>query len=130
MAADTIVESVELEVQSEKRKGQGGKDYDTLFVEHKGKKWTIGKKSADHVKKGNTYDFNLQKSEWNDKIYYWANLNEDVDDKSEKKDKADDDKKDSSNGVTNTQVVEYFKALPMSKKISMLQYLLGVMGEK
>lgn len=127
MAADTIVESIQLEVLSEKRKGQGGKDYETLYVEYNGKKWTVGKKSSDRVKRGEKYDFNLQKSEWKDKIYYWANLN---DDSGSEEAPRKDEPSQGPGEVTNTQIVEYFRALSLEKKLRMLQYLIGVLGEK
>lgn len=126
MAADTIVESIELMVESEKRKGQGGKEFNTLIVKHNGKIWTVGKKSADSVKEGETYNFNLQKSEWKDKIYYWANLNN----SDEKPKKENNIENGTACEITNTRVVEYFKKLTLQKKLRMLQYLIGILGEE
>lgn len=115
---------ISLVVESEKRKGRNG-DYTVKVVKHNGKSWTVGKKGQDKVEVGGTYPFKLEKSEYNDQIYYWANL---IEDETEKPDKKPEQKPEQpSSAITNTQFVAYFKSLDKEKKITALKYLLDQM---
>lgn len=113
MAED--VKSIKLKVEEEKRKGRNG-DYTTKVVKDQGKTWTVSKKDQDAVKVGYTYDFSLAKSEYNDSIYYWANLLSSSDVRSE-------ESSSSSSKITNKEVVAYFNALDKDAKKKMIAYL-------
>ena len=73
MASNVVEEKVSLQVVEVEKRGKEGK-YKEKAVKYKDKTYTVGKKDKDSVKVGKTYEFTLTKSEYNDKLYYWANL--------------------------------------------------------
>ena len=111
------VESIVLKVEEETRKGRNG-DYTVKVVKSQEKTWTVGKKDVDLVKVGQTYTFNLQKSEYNDTIYYWANLTKD------QKASVSEEASSSSTKITNKDVVAYFDSLDKEAQKSMIWYLI------
>lgn len=113
------VESIRLTVEEEKRKGRSG-DYTVKVVKSQGKTWTVGKKDQENVKVGQEYTFSLQKSEYNDSIYYWANLAKDDSKKGE-------EGSSNSAGITNKDVVSYFKALDKDAQKKMIAYLVDLL---
>lgn len=114
------VKQISLVVEEETRKGREG-DYKVKVVKNQDKSWTVGKKYQDKVEVGKTYTFELQKSEYKDQIYYWANLIE------SQQQPTQSDAAQSQQIITNTQVVEYFKNLDATAKKNMIQYLVGLM---
>lgn len=74
MAQGTVVkEEVTAKVTEVSKRGREG-SYKEKVVQFNGKDYTVGKNDKDKVKVGREYDFKLTKSEYNDKLYYWANL--------------------------------------------------------
>ena len=78
MASTPVKENVVCQVIQVTRRGPQGQ-YKDKAVQYNGKDYIVGKNDRDEVEVGNEYSFNLSKSEYNDKLYYWANLVKDED---------------------------------------------------
>jgi hypothetical protein len=118
MAESTIIrEKVILLVEEQTRKGKEGQ-YTERVVECEGKKYTIGKNSRDKVEVGKTYEFNLSKSEYNDKLYYWANL------ANSKKEQPPKPSVDTDSTEFKNQVFSYLRGLDRQKQIATVKYIL------
>lgn len=121
--AETIEESVRLVVEEEERKGRNGK-YSVKIVRYKGKVWTVGKKETDKVDVGGKYEFKLVKNEYNDQIYYWANLAETDDDGDETPNKS----KPSDFDKVKKDFIKYFESQSLEKQKQILGVLLEKLG--
>lgn len=73
MASTAVKENVVGQVIQVTRRGPQGQ-YKEKVVQYNGKDYVVGKNDRDSVEVGKKYSFNLSKSEYNDKLYYWANL--------------------------------------------------------
>lgn len=73
MASTPVKENVVCQVIQVTRRGSQGQ-YKDKAVQYNGKDYIVGKNDRDDVEVGKKYSFNLSKSEYNDKLYYWANL--------------------------------------------------------
>lgn len=73
MASTPVKENVICQVIQVTRRGPQGQ-YKDKAVQYNGKDYIVGKNDRDDVEVGKKYSFNLSKSEYNDKLYYWANL--------------------------------------------------------
>lgn len=78
MASTPVKENVVCQVIQVTRRGPQGQ-YKDKAVQYNGKDYIVGKNDRDEVEVGKEYSFNLSKSEYNDKLYYWANLVKDED---------------------------------------------------
>ena len=78
MASTPVKENVVGQVIQVTRRGPQGQ-YKEKVVQYNGKDYVVGKNDRDSVEVGKKYSFNLSKSEYNDKLYYWANLVKDED---------------------------------------------------
>lgn len=78
MASTSVKENVVCQVIQVTRRGPQGQ-YKDKAVQYNGKDYIVGKNDRDEVEVGKEYSFNLSKSEYNDKLYYWANLVKDED---------------------------------------------------
>lgn len=115
MADSNVVnENVSLKVGEQTKKGKEG-SYVEKVVEFNGKKYVLGKADKDKVKVGETYDFKLVKSEFNDKLYYWANL------VNQKKEEAP---ANTGTDEFKTKVFSYLKKLDREKQIATVKYIL------
>ena len=73
MASTVVLESLSAKVEEVSKKGREG-SYKVKVVKANGKEWSVSKDDKDKVQVGREYNFKLSKSEYNDKLYYWANL--------------------------------------------------------
>lgn len=116
MASTVVVENVRAKVEEVSKRGKEG-SYKAKVVKVNNKEWTISKDDKDRVNVGQEYDFKLSKSEYNDKLYYWANLisNESSDSGQSSIEVEDELKK---------KVFDYLNSLDKDKKKSVIDYLL------
>lgn len=118
MAESVIVkEKVVLVVGEQTRRGKEGQ-YTEKVVECEGKKYTIGKYSKDKVEIGKTYSFDLSKSEYNDKLYYWANLS------NNRGESVPKSAMDVNSDEFKRSVFNYLKGLDRDKQIATIKYIL------
>ena len=68
-----VVEDSLAEVVLVEKRGKEG-PYKAKVVKVNNKDWVVSKNDKDKVKVGQKYHFELSKSEYDDKLYYWANL--------------------------------------------------------
>lgn len=116
MANSTVINEdvVAKVVQIEKRGKEGS--YKELAVKVNGKDHVISKNDKSKVKVGQEYHFKLTKSEYNDKLYYWANLIDNNEDSgSGSSGEGDDFKK---------QVFSWLNKLSTEEKKKTISYLL------
>ena len=120
MTEDVTAKNISLKVEIEQVSTQNGK-VDRKVVKHNGKIWTVGKKGRDKVEVGKSYNFDLEKSEYNDKIYYWANLVE-----SETNSNTGDGSTSASDEKTvKSNFMTWFDSQSQNKKIEVITVLLG-----
>lgn len=116
MASTVVVEKVLAKVEEVNKRGKEG-TYTAKVVKYNGKEHTVSKDDKDKVKAGVEYNFKLTKSEYNDKLYYWANLIEDkTSPESGSSEQSDEDFK--------KKVFAYLDGLDKEKKKSVINYLL------
>lgn len=115
MASTIVVEKILAKVEEVSKRGREG-TYKAKVVKVNGKEWTISKDDKDSVEVGKEYNFKLSKSEYNDKLYYWANLIADEKPSASSNNTTDDDFK--------KQVFAWLSALDKDKKKSVITYLL------
>ena len=120
MASTVVNEKVTAKVEEVSKRGKEG-SYKVKVVKFNNKEYTVGKEDKDSVKVGQTYDFKLSKSEYNDKLYYWANLVK----QEQSGDKAEEG--GSEDQAFKNQVFAYLKALPKDKKIATINYILNTL---
>lgn len=113
MASTTVVESIKAKVEEVSKKGREG-SYKVKVVKANGKEWTVSKDDKDSVKVGQEYNFKLSKSEYNDKLYYWANLL--------KSEEAPEDGE--SQDEFKSKVFKWLAALDTDQKKKVIVYLL------
>lgn len=121
MASTTVKENYIGTVSLAERRGKEGK-FQVKVVSYDGKDYEVGKTYKDQVEVGGEYVFNLSKSEYNDKLYYWANL---VTKRSQ--DKPAENKSSSVNigdDEAKKQAFNYLNSLDKEHKISVIKYLL------
>ena len=115
MASTIVNEKVTAKVEEVSKRGKEG-SFKVKVVKFNSKEYTVGKEDKDSVKVGQTYDFKLSKSEYNDKLYYWANLI--------KQEQGEGSPEEGEDQAFKNQVFAYLKALPKDKKIATIEYIL------
>ena len=113
MASTVVNESVIAKVEEVSKRGKEG-TYKSKVVKVNGKEYTVGKDDKDKVKVGQEYEFKLSKSEYNDKLYYWANLVE--------SDKKDQGESQGSQSITSKEFFDYWDNLPMDNQKKAFKY--------
>ena len=113
MASTVVNDSVIAKVEEVSKRGREG-SYTVKVVKVEGKEYTVSKDDKDKVKVGQEYEFKLTKSEYNDKLYYWANLIQ-KEDKPGQSSSSDDFKK---------QVFNWLDNLPKEQKVKTIKYLI------
>lgn len=115
MSTSTVInEDILAEVVEVTQRGRGG-SYQNKVVQVNGKDHVVSKNDKDKVQVGKSYHFRLTKSEYNDKLYYWANLIEDKEPESSSEKSEDDFKR---------QAFAWMKKLDTEKKKEIIKYLL------
>lgn len=117
MASTLIEESVRLTVEEVEKRGKEGR-YKEKAVKYSGKTYTVSKNDRDSVKVGKAYNFSLSKSEYNDKLYYWANL---VKDESSEK----GGEGSSSEGMDSKLFFDYWNGLTAERQMKALKYFIN-----
>ena len=113
MASTVVAEKVLAKVVEVTKRGKEG-SYQEKVVEYNGKNYSVGKNSKDKVKVGQEYEFKLSKSEYNDKLYYWANLLEENQSSSESSGK--------SGELTSKEFFDYWDNLPAENQKKAFKY--------
>lgn len=120
MASTVVEEDIVGKVVQVKKKGKEG-EYQAKVVQYKNKDYEVGKNYKDQVTVGKEYHFKLTKSEFNDKLYYWANL-------IEKGLKSEGDTPNQSEtpaeDTLKKQVFKYLEGLDKDKKKAVINYLI------
>ena len=111
MASTVVEEKVSAKVVEVEKRGKEGK-YKEKAVKYNDKTFIVSKKDKDSVKVGETYEFSLTKSEFNDKLYYWANL------KIEKKAEGEEPSK----GMDSKAFFDYWSTLPAENQKKAFKY--------
>lgn len=120
MASTPVKENVICQVIQVTRRGPQGQ-YKDKAVQYNGKDYIVGKNDRDDVEVGKKYSFNLSKSEYNDKLYYWANLI---------KDKVSNEEGNSSNrDQRNKEGFSWLNSLTKDEKKKVIIYLLDKVTE-
>lgn len=120
MASTPVKENVICQVIQVTRRGPQGQ-YKDKAVQYNGKDYIVGKNDRDDVEVGKKYSFNLSKSEYNDKLYYWANL---------VKDKVSNEEGNSSNGdQRKKEGFSWLNSLTKEEKKKVIIYLLDKVTE-
>jgi hypothetical protein len=115
MASTVVQESVVAKVEEVSKKGREG-TYKAKVIKFNSKEYTVSKDDKEKVQVGQEYEFKLTKSEYNDKLYYWANLiQKEVKQDSQSQVGSEDFKK---------QVFSYLDSLSKENKIATIEYLL------
>lgn len=113
MASTVVSESITAKVEEVSKRGKEG-SYKSKVVKFNNKEYTVSKDDKDKVKVGQEYLFKLTKSEYNDKLYYWANLIE--------SDKKDEGESQGSSGITSKEFFDYWDSLPMDNQKKAFKY--------
>ena len=113
MASTVVNESVVAKVEEVSKRGKEG-NYTAKVVKFNSKEYTVSKDDKDKVKVGQEYEFKLTKSEYNDKLYYWANLVQKETKQDQQPEGSEDFKK---------QVFAYLDNLPKEQKVLTIKYL-------
>lgn len=113
MASTVVNESVIAKVEEVSKRGKEG-SYTVKVVKFNSKEYTVSKDDKDKVKVGQEYEFKLTKSEYNDKLYYWANLVQKETKQDQQSGAQEDFKK---------QVFAYLDNLPKEQKVLTIKYL-------
>ena len=113
MASTVVNESVVAKVEEVSKRGKEG-NYTAKIVKFNSKEYTVSKDDRDKVKVGQEYEFKLTKSEYNDKLYYWANLVQKENRQDNQSSNSDEFKK---------QVFAYLDNLPKEQKVLTIKYL-------
>jgi hypothetical protein len=113
MASTVVYESVLAKVEEVSKRGKEG-SYTAKVVKFNSKEYTVSKDDKDKVKVGQEYEFKLTKSEYNDKLYYWANLIQKENKQDNQPGNPDEFKK---------QVFAYLDNLPKEQKVLTIKYL-------
>lgn len=119
MASTPIKENVVGQVVQVTRRGPQGQ-YKEKVVQYNGKDYVVGKNDRDSVEVGGKYTFNLSKNEYNDKLYYWANL---------VKEGGSDNKDDSSKDQRKKEGFSWLNSLTKEEKKKVIVYLLDKITE-
>lgn len=114
MASTVVNESVVAKVEEVSKRGKEG-NYTAKVVKFNSKEYTVSKDDKDKVKVGQEYEFKLTKSEYNDKLYYWANLVQ--------KETKQDQQSGPSPDEFKKQVFAYLDSLPKEQKVLTIKYL-------
>ena len=112
MASTVVNEGIRAKVEEVSKRGKEG-SYTAKVVKVEGKEYTIGKDDKEKVKTGQEYEFKLTKSEYNDKLYYWANLIQ-KDSQPAQAQNADEFKR---------QVFAWLDSLPKEQRVATIKYL-------
>lgn len=115
-----VKENVKAKVVTVTKRGREGQ-YKAKAIQVDGKDWMIGKRDDDKVKVGNEYLFNLVKNEYNDKLYYFANLVKDGEDGGEE---------DSTSGEDENfkkRVFGWIRTLSFEEKKKLFNYLFDIL---
>lgn len=115
MASTVVVESIRAKVEEVSKRGKEG-SYKAKVVKVNGKEWSVSKDDKDKVKVGQEYDFKLSKSEYNDKLYYWANLISEG--------SSDSGQLEIDEGEFKKKVFDWLSKLDKDKKKQVINYLL------
>lgn len=119
MASTAVKDNVVGQVIQVTRRGPQGQ-YKEKVVQYNGKDYVVGKNDRDEVEVGKKYTFNLFKSEYNDKLYYWANLAKDEDSGS---------MGDSSKDQRKKEGFSWLNSLTKEEKKKVIVYLLDKVTE-
>ena len=111
MASTVVNESIVAKVEEVSKRGKEG-NYTAKVVKFNSKEYTVSKDDKDKVKVGQEYEFKLTKSEYNDKLYYWANLVQ-KESQGEQPDKT---------GITSKDFFGYWDNLPMDNQKKAFKY--------
>lgn len=120
MASTPVKENVVCQVIQVTRRGPQGQ-YKDKAVQYNGKDYIVGKNDRDDVEVGKQYSFNLSKSEYNDKLYYWANLVKDED--------SDERGNSSSKDQRKKEGFSWLNSLTKEEKKKVIVYLLDKVTE-
>lgn len=120
MASTPVKENVVCQVIQVTRRGPQGQ-YKDKAVQYNGKDYIVGKNDRDDVEVGKKYSFNLSKSEYNDKLYYWANLVKDED--------PDERGNSSSKDQRKKEGFSWLNSLTKEEKKKVIVYLLDKVTE-
>lgn len=115
MASTVVVENVRAKVEEVSKRGKEG-SYKAKVVKVNGKEWSVSKDDKDKVKVGQEYNFKLSKSEYNDKLYYWANLIAE--------EGSGSGQSEIDDGEFKKKVFDWLSKLDKDKKKSVITYLL------
>ena len=113
MASTVVNESIIAKVEEITKKGKEG-SYKAKVVKVEGKDYTVSKNDSEKVKVGQEYEFKLTKSEYNDKLYYWANL-------IQKESQADNTK---DQDEFKREVFAWLDSLPKEQRVATIKYLI------
>ena len=116
MASTVVNENVTAKVEEVSKRGKEG-NYTEKVVKFEGKDYTVSKGDREKVKTGSEYSFKLTKSEYNDKLYYWANLIV----KEDKKTQESGDHKDPDE--IKKQAFAWLNGLSKEEKVAVVKYL-------
>lgn len=114
MASTVVNESVMAKVEEVSKRGKEG-NYSAKVVKVGGKEYTVSKDDKDKVKVGQEYEFKLTKSEYNDKLYYWANLIQ--------KEQGQGQQPAANSDEFKKQVFSYLDGLSKEQKVLTIKYL-------
>lgn len=120
MASTAVKENVVGQVIQVTRRGPQGQ-YKEKVVQYNGKDYVVGKNDRDSVEVGKKYSFNLSKSEYNDKLYYWANLVKDED--------SDEGGNSPSSDQRKKEGFSWLNSLTKEEKKKVIVYLLDKVTE-
>ena len=113
MASTVVQESIIAKVEEVSKRGKEG-TYKVKVVKFNNKEYSVSKDDKDSVKVGQEYEFKLTKSEYNDKLYYWANLIETG--------KKESGESQSSPTFTSKDFFDYWDNLPMDNQKKAFKY--------
>lgn len=120
MASTPVKENVVGQVIQVTRRGPQGQ-YKEKVVQYNEKDYVVGKNDRDSVEVGKKYSFNLSKSEYNDKLYYWANLVKDED--------SDEGGNSPSSDQRKKEGFSWLNSLTKEEKKKVIVYLLDKVTE-